>query len=151
MRPARSSTATCFCTAAKLISYRAARSDTDGVSVSDRARMSRRVPSAKARNSWLIASSLSFLRTTIWLYVYHRSVAFARRIRWTAVPLPHVAHRLGDVVHHLPTRRETEDSHTEGTERTEVMFFSYFRRHPTRTNCVRSATRNAFRTGFRRG
>src|SRR5262249_49487975 len=69
MRPARSSTATCFCTAAKLISYRAARSDTDGVSVSDRARMSRRVPSAKARKSWLSDSSLSFRNTTIWLYV----------------------------------------------------------------------------------
>src|SRR5215471_905524 len=81
MRPARSSTATCFCTAAKLMSYRAASSDTDGVSMSDRARMSRRVPSARARNSWLIASSLSRLRTTIWLYVYHRTIAFASRIR----------------------------------------------------------------------
>src|SRR5450755_1305514 len=69
MRPARSSTATCFCTAAKLISYRSARSDTDGVSVSDRAKMPRRVPSAKARKSWLSDSSLSFLPTTIWLYV----------------------------------------------------------------------------------
>src|SRR5450755_4080870 len=69
MRPARSSTATCFCTAAKLISYRAARSDTDGVSVSDRAKMSRRVPSAKARKSWLSDSSLSFRSTTMWLYV----------------------------------------------------------------------------------
>src|SRR4029450_12736871 len=69
MRPARSSTATCFCTAAKLISYRAARLDTDGVSVSDRAKMSRRVPSAKARKSWLSDSSLSLRGTTIWLYV----------------------------------------------------------------------------------
>jgi hypothetical protein len=31
--------------------------------------MSRRVPSAKARKSWLSASSLSFKHTTIWLYV----------------------------------------------------------------------------------
>src|SRR5262249_18135657 len=51
------------------IAYRAARSDTDGVSVSDRAKMSRRVPSAKARKSWLSACSLPFLRTTIWLYI----------------------------------------------------------------------------------
>src|SRR5262249_37102060 len=43
----------------------------DGVSVSDRAKMSRRVPSAKARKSWLSDASLSFLRTTIWLYVNH--------------------------------------------------------------------------------
>jgi hypothetical protein len=66
---ARSSTATCFCTAAKLISYRVARADTDGVCVSDRAKMSRRVPSAKARNSRLSVSSLSIRCTTIWLYV----------------------------------------------------------------------------------
>src|SRR5258708_32968523 len=30
--------------------------------------MSRRVPSAKARKSWLSDSSLSLLNTTIWLY-----------------------------------------------------------------------------------
>jgi hypothetical protein len=37
--------------------------------VSDRAKMPRRVPSAKARKSWLSDSSLSFPYTTIWLYV----------------------------------------------------------------------------------
>src|SRR5207302_8515878 len=52
-----------------IIACRAASSDTDGVSVSDRARMSRRVPSAKARKSWLSDSSLSFSYTTIWLYI----------------------------------------------------------------------------------
>src|SRR5262245_6534605 len=88
MRPARSSTATCFCTAAKLISYRAARADTDGVAVSDRTRMSRRVPSARARKSWLSPSSLSLGRTTLWLSALRRSTAFARGLRWTAVMWP---------------------------------------------------------------
>ena len=42
---------------------------TEGVFVRERTRMSRRVPSAKARKSWLSDSSLSFIHTTIRLYV----------------------------------------------------------------------------------
>jgi len=55
-RPAFSSTPTCFCTAAKLISYFAASWDTECSSASTRRRMSRRVRSASA---WKRASTLS--------------------------------------------------------------------------------------------
>src|SRR5690606_22847908 len=72
-RPARSSTATCFCTAAKLMGYASASFETESSPATERRRMSRRVASASAWNRsssacWLAAGWLG-LSTTIWLYV----------------------------------------------------------------------------------
>src|SRR3954468_19582423 len=84
-RPARSSTATCFWTAAKLIGYASASRDTDGASIAQRRRMSRRVGSARPLKSW------SRLATTTWLYVS----AAAR-----GVPSVYLAGPLGVVARH---------------------------------------------------
>src|SRR5690606_11486724 len=64
-RPASSSTATCFCTAAKLIGYSRASPDTEYSWVIVRRTMSRRVASARARN--IRSSDSESLPTTIWL------------------------------------------------------------------------------------
>src|SRR5690606_15780565 len=65
-RPARASTATCFCTAAKLIGYASASRDTDSSPEIARRTMSRRVGSANAWNRSFSSCSPGS-PTTIWL------------------------------------------------------------------------------------
>jgi hypothetical protein len=67
-RCARSSTATCFCTAAKLMSWCRARVETEASSRRTRVTMSRRVASERAAKIWSVASR-SACRVTMWLYV----------------------------------------------------------------------------------
>lgn len=81
---ARSRTATCFCTAANDIVYRAASSLTDASASITRARMSRRVASASAPNNWSRASAGGCLSTTIWLYIIARATRRRSRLLFDA-------------------------------------------------------------------